>query len=323
MSDDLPGAAVRLRQNLGPFHFGNAVRDRIAEVAGWTANAGEGAFTFKFAAAGEEIRRAIGDVVNVQYWVGRQQSKQPYVSFEFHPDSKSHPGLAASLASDLRSFLRRIGATRSAEILESEGNTVMRVRVRIDPNATEFSELEVTNAVSLWRFVATHIEEWRATRLGALLRQALGTSDALDDLTIAEPDLEKANPTQRMQLIYSRIGQGQFRESLISYWGMCAVTGIVERSVLRASHIQRWCNSSDLERLDPLNGLLLTANLDALFEVGKISFDDTGKIVISDSLSHESSLLLGVHPEMRLRQDKFCNQHRQYLIAHRNRVGLR
>ncbi|WP_245431366.1 HNH endonuclease signature motif containing protein, partial [Rhodoplanes roseus] len=42
------------------------------------------------------------------------------------------------------------------------------------------------------------------------------------------------------------------------------MTGCEVEDVLRASHIKPWRDASDQERLDPRNGLLLSATLDAL-----------------------------------------------------------
>ena len=52
--------------------------------------------------------------------------------------------------------------------------------------------------------------------------------------------------TERDSIIKSRIGQGQFRQSLINYWSACAVTGCKEQKLLRASHIKPWSKSEDI-----------------------------------------------------------------------------
>ena len=51
--------------------------------------------------------------------------------------------------------------------------------------------------------------------------------------------------------------------------------------MLLASHIKPWRDSNHQERLDKFNGLLLLANLDKAFDLGFISFDDSGKVPIS------------------------------------------
>ncbi|MGO7165362.1 HNH endonuclease, partial [Rhizobium johnstonii] len=64
---------------------------------------------------------------------------------------------------------------------------------------------------------------------------------------------------------------------MLAQWhGRCAVTSCNLPAVLRASHIVPWREASNAERLDPENGLPLVATLDALFDVGLISFDDQG-----------------------------------------------
>jgi putative restriction endonuclease len=63
--------------------------------------------------------------------------------------------------------------------------------------------------------------------------------------------------TTRDSVIKSRLGQGEYRRNLIEVWGGCSVTGCKTIEILRASHIKPWRFSSNSERLDPYNGLLL------------------------------------------------------------------
>jgi hypothetical protein len=120
--------------------------------------------------------------------------------------------------------------------------------------------------------------------------------------------------TTRDALVAARVGQGAFRASLIKVWGgACAVTGCAELSVLRASHIQPWRHSDDRERLDFANGLLLTANLDALFDAGLITFEDDGRMVRSPNLKRE---VAGVSGSARLRGE-LGDAQKRYLDFHR------
>jgi hypothetical protein len=95
-------------------------------------------------------------------------------------------------------------------------------------------------------------------------------------------ELKRENPTEYKQVILARRGQGRFRRELEQFWkGSCSVTGCSVSEALRASHIKPWRVSTNDERLDKNNGLLLNAMLDALFDKFLISFDDKGGIVIS------------------------------------------
>ncbi len=142
--------------------------------------------------------------------------------------------------------------------------------------------------------------------------------DATNEL---EQDLEEIieddsnTETDKVTLIKSRVGQGEFRQNLLSFWKGCAVTGYKTPSMLVASHIKPWRDSNNQERIDTFNGLLLTPNLDKAFDTGFISFDENGKIMISEIL--ERPKILGIENGMKIR---FGNSHRRYLEYHRDVV---
>jgi predicted restriction endonuclease len=119
-------------------------------------------------------------------------------------------------------------------------------------------------------------------------------------------------PTQKTTLINSRIGQGKFRADLIQYWQGCSLTRYKKMQFLIASHIKPWADSDDTERLDPNNGLLLLANIDKAFDLGYISFNDKGKIMISNVLDDYD--VLGISKHMRI---ELNSQHQDYLAYHR------
>ena len=142
--------------------------------------------------------------------------------------------------------------------------------------------------------------------------------DALDDLERCRSEYE--GETDREAIIKARLGQGRFRTGVLAVWGGCAVTGCAEPAVLRASHIKPWRLSDNRERLDPFNGLMLTANLDALFDAGLVGFSDTGGILLSPRIAGPDLSILGVNPDMRLR--KVPTRTRAYLAEHRRLYGF-
>lgn len=131
-------------------------------------------------------------------------------------------------------------------------------------------------------------------------------------------DQTPTRTTSRTSVIASRVGQDDFRKDLIRMWRGCAVTGCKVPAALRASHIKPWAACDSRERLDSLNGLLLVATLDALFDVGLISFEDNGALLISALLPPEELPILGLAPEMRLR--KVNSAHAPYLAYHREHI---
>lgn len=96
------------------------------------------------------------------------------------------------------------------------------------------------------------------------------------------------------------------------------MTGVGIPEVLRASHAKPWkdCRSGK-ERLDPYNGFLLSADLDALFDKFLISFDQQGKILISDKLNKAELRALGIVEEMKLRFIR--SEHLPYLEYQRTK----
>ena len=133
-------------------------------------------------------------------------------------------------------------------------------------------------------------------------------------------DVEKAEvaATTRTALVDARLGQGRFRRELLRRWGgACAVTGCTVGAILRASHCKPWRKSNNSERLDSNNGLILSANLDALFDVGLISFQDDGTMIIANALSHPERIALGIPSDLTSKPNPKL---RAYLQFHREHV---
>lgn len=146
----------------------------------------------------------------------------------------------------------------------------------------------------------------------------LPDASTLLDLEAVEHDAS-VGETERVQLQKARLGQGNFRAKLEAKWGSCCVTGCKIREVLRASHIKPWKDCNNGERLDGDNGLLLVANIDALFDRGLISFEADGSIIRSKSLSTaDLKMLTG----SRVARIEFNPQQASYMRFHRELHGF-
>lgn len=115
--------------------------------------------------------------------------------------------------------------------------------------------------------------------------------DLSDDISQVLRD-RSISETERAQLILARVGQGKFRDAVLGNWdGRCAVSGSGLVQALRASHIVPWRDATHLERLDPDNGIPLLATIDALFDVGLISFADDGAMLVKAEYREEVTAL--------------------------------
>ena len=123
--------------------------------------------------------------------------------------------------------------------------------------------------------------------------------------------------TEVERLVRQRVGQSLFRDALLDFWrGRCCVTGLAVAELLRASHIKPWSRcESDEERLDVFNGLLLAPHVDALFDGGWISFDDSGSLLVSPALPSEAATKVGLSLSWRV--DGLLESHKAHLAHHR------
>ena len=131
----------------------------------------------------------------------------------------------------------------------------------------------------------------------------------------------KPNETERKGLVVSRVGQGYYRQQIMEKWGNnCPVTGCDLTMILISSHIVPWSECNDEERLDVENGILLSPNIDSLFDKHLISFQDNGEMIISKSLSTEVLNSLGINPKITI---SISEGMKPYLEKHRNRLYKR
>lgn len=121
--------------------------------------------------------------------------------------------------------------------------------------------------------------------------------------------------TEPSGLVTSRVGQGAYRKRIIHRWEYkCAVTNFNKLDILIASHIVPWSKASDHERLDVNNGLLLSPTYDALFDKHLITFDNNGKIQLSEKIEFSAYQKIGVTGKEQITDLSMYNI--QYLDRH-------
>lgn len=130
--------------------------------------------------------------------------------------------------------------------------------------------------------------------------------------------ISKLSSTERDAIVKQRVGQGYFKDLLLDkYSCKCALCDITTRSMLIASHIKSWSASKDAEKLDENNGLLLCAHHDALFDKHLISFDDSGALLVSSTLtpSEQAELRISAIPSITV-----TPRMKPYLAEHRSKL---
>lgn len=151
-----------------------------------------------------------------------------------------------------------------------------------------------------------------------------------DDLDVWERRLEEqlehdtsVQETDREAIIRARRGQGLFKQRVIRIERGCRITGVTNLNHLLASHCKPWRDSSNQERLDGENGLLLTPSIDHLFDRGFIGFENSGELIISPVAHRQSLQKMGIPTERQLNVGPFTEGQKHFLEFHRNSVLLR
>lgn len=127
---------------------------------------------------------------------------------------------------------------------------------------------------------------------------ALRSQAALDNLGVTEIEPEQSSTTSDFSAEDAvvrrkqRIGQNLFRQAVLSaYDYRCCISGLAVPELLVASHIVPW--SQDVKnRLNPRNGLALSALHDKAFDLGYLTLDEDYRVVISHLLDNSKDSFL-------------------------------
>ena len=99
-------------------------------------------------------------------------------------------------------------------------------------------------------------------------------------------DFASREGKDRICSVKARVNQDFFRALILDeYRTQCCVSGLNVPEVLRASHIVGWAED-ETNRLNPSNGLCLSATYDAAFDRHLISLDEDYRLIFSPSLAN-------------------------------------
>jgi hypothetical protein len=169
------------------------------------------------------------------------------------------------------------------------------------------------------------LARWHFPTLSALypvLSEVYRLASTLPDLPLETFEARTATlpkTTEAERLVVQRVGQDIFRAALLTYWqSRCPLTGIPDPALLRASHIVPWSAcTSDAQRLDVHNGLLLSALWDAAFDAGLVTFSDDATPILSPHLTPEARARLTPDAAHAL---TLTSAHRTHVAWHRQHV---
>ena len=165
----------------------------------------------------------------------------------------------------------------------------------LDPAITSTGRSGLGNASALDRTVWDEFHaDWERLAVECqLLRQQLDDS-VVPDVDTADDSisLEDFTGETRQVLTTQRVKQQFFRRAVLSsYRGRCCMSGLSDSRLLIASHIVPWSNDKT-NRLNPSNGLCLSAIHDRAFDKGLISLADDFTIIVSEELKQRDDVFV-------------------------------
>lgn len=155
-----------------------------------------------------------------------------------------------------------------------------------------FREEEST---SYWKksFCSAAINEYiRFVGVARQFETASSQAQSPKDFTAELEKIEKSicgKGKETLKQTKVRVNQYLFRKMVLeNYRHRCCITGLSIPEVLRASHITPWAED-EVSRLDPQNGLCLSATFDAAFDRHLISLDEDLRLIFAPSLREYST----------------------------------
>ena len=208
-------------------------------------------------------------------------------------------------------LLNHINDSKRVFLFESEGKGFVKFICEVEYHDVDYFETHDTYGASRIGI------KFFFKRIGIQLPEIPSKTQKVAETDIlSEYALNPPNETERTGLVTSRVGQGAYRKRIIHRWEyQCAVTGFDKLDILVASHIVPWSKSTDTERLDVDNGLLLSPTFDALFDRHLITFEKNGQIVLSEAIEKQAYSKIGVTGTESIK--KLSTYNHNYLDRHR------
>ena len=141
-----------------------------------------------------------------------------------------------------------------------------------------------------------------------------------------EPTLQTDLGGEQLTTIPVRIGQRFFRDALLSaYRGRCCITGLATPELLIASHIVPW-HEDRANRVNPRNGLLLSALHDKAFDRGLITIAEDMTVRVASGLANEADRFfaetINAFEGRRIKLPEKFQPKQEFLEHHREKVFL-
>jgi len=188
-------------------------------------------------------------------------------------------GMSITCIDDSEMLMRIADFVRTQQSLYIKGSdSIFR---NIDPCQRSYPGKRFCSAAigQLLNYHKQDLHEREAGLIVDKLKSGIKISTELNDFFKIDKEGKDVQVSTR-----ARLGQSYFRKMVLANYGnKCCVTGLNIPQTLRASHIVAWAEDKR-HRMNPENGLCLSATYDAAFDKHLISFDDDYRMIVSKEI---------------------------------------
>lgn len=117
-----------------------------------------------------------------------------------------------------------------------------------------------------------------------------------------------------------RTGQDKYKDAVMGIYNRCVVTGVTDPSLLVACHIKDYAKCNKHEMYDRYNGFTMTPTIHKLFDLGYLTFDMNGDMMLSDFLRNYDRRCLNLNRQVRI---DLKEEHKPYLKWHNDNTFIR
>ena len=190
----------------------------------------------------------------------------------------------------------------------------------LDPAITSTGRLGLTGASSMDKALWQEMQQDWAAFANAMAQseQEFTAEEGLIESNTCEKS------TSKLAEVTVRIGQQFFRNAVLSAFNQrCCISGLANPKLLVASHIVPW-SQDDANRLNPHNGLALSALHDKAFDLGLITVDEDYRVRVSNKATDTKdqffmSAIASFHGKPIALPEKFFPS-TQFLAFHREHI---
>lgn len=261
---------------------------------------------------------------NIEYFITEKKDLIKYLEDayeEFMFPSQNYKSDISSMYNDLKKSTEEIPIEQLTYSFRKKFDDQHRYYIVLIPEGNNRKNYNYIRSIALPRitkycFIKFEDEETKKKYIymRPILFNDIKIKEEVEEILINSEDPEETQKSKKVR----REKQGQYRAALLENMPFCPFTMVADDRLLVACHIKPFSEcDTDEERYDPKNGIAMTPTYHTLFDLGFISFEDDGTLLVSPFLSNITKKRLFLKEGGRVRLQTGSSK---YLAYHREKI---